>query len=239
MNKRVFAMPILTIFLCLLLTTGAMAADTAFNHCEVIAMPNSHIAVSESNDWDTARPVIVFFPGTAECTSIQETMAFVNKYGLYDNLDVNFLAACFRKGGFDDKGWKKISQDVLDYLKPLYEEKPFPIIVDGVSFGGYAASYMAQLFEDNGIPVTEINLADGCVPFLVDAEWLKELAGKGVHVNVWGCYTTAEISKRTRNVIETLDGIENFYGALVEANHAQVLDRAIREQGLHSAFSNQ
>lgn len=236
--KKMICM-LMVLLCCFSMMTCAEAVGTAYDQFDIMALPNCHLAAAKSNDWASGKPVIVFFPGTSECTSIRSTIAFINKYGLYDGLDVNLLTACFRKGGFDDKGWKKIAQDVVDYLKPRYEENPFPIIVDGVSFGGYPACYIAELCLSNGIQVTEINVADGCVPYLVKEDWLKSLAGQGVRVNLWGSVAFSEISEKTRAAIENLKDVENVFGLTVETNHVQVLDKAIHEHGLHSEYDDQ
>ena len=238
MKKFVCLFTLLVLVFSLMMTNAA-AVDTSYEQFDVMAMPNCHLAAARSNDWTSGKPVIVFFPGTAECTSIRLTIAFINKYGLYNNLDVNLLTACFRKGGFDDKGWKKITQDVVDYLKPKYDEKPFRIIVDGVSFGGYPACYMAELLLNNGIQDVEINLADGCVPYLIKTDWIRRLAAGGIRVNLWGSVACSEISEKTRNMIKELAEEENVYGLTVKANHVQVLDKAIREHGLHSEYNDQ
>lgn len=238
MNKYFRFIALIITIICFTMTSAA-AVDTSYEQFDVMTMPNCHLAAARSNDWASDKPVIIFFPGTAECTSIRSTIGFINKYGLYDRLDVNLLTACFRKGAFDDKGWKKIAQDVVDYLKPKYDEKPFRIIVDGVSFGGYPACVIAQLLMDNGMRDVEINLADGCVPYLIKTDWIKQLAASGVRVNLWGSIACSKISEKTRNMIKELEDEENVYGLTVTANHVQVLDKAIREHGLHSEYIDQ
>lgn len=230
---------IMIMLVCISLLSGALAVNYAYDNCEILRLPHSILAAANSNDWSQSKPVIVFFPGTKECASVGKTLGFIGKYHLYDDMDVNFLAASFKRGGPTARGWRQIAQDVADYLTPLYREKPFPIIVDGVSYGGYPACIVADLLRDNGITVTEINLADGCMPNLSDADWLRNIAAGGVRVNLWGCKGCSKVSKKGREIIGQLEGTENFYGLIVNGTHGQVLDRAIHEHGLHAEYRAQ
>ena len=227
---------IMIMLVCVSLLSGALAVDYAYDDCEILRLPGCNLAAAKTNDWSAAKPVIVFFPGTRECASVRSTLLFIGKYHLYDDMDVNFLAASFKRGGPSAKGWRQIAQDVADYLTPLYKEKPFPIIVDGVSYGGYPACIIADLLRDNGITVTEINLADGCMPNLSDADWLRSISAGGVRVNLWGCKGCSKVSKIGRDLISQLEGTRNFFGVIVNGTHGQVLDRAIHEHGLHAEY---
>lgn len=225
---------------CLLLSFcpgAATGADTSRENCTAERLSHSNIMVLNTNEYTEGRPVIIFFPGGEECGNLGDVMRFIRGYRLYDDVEADMIAVAFRTKALRPKDWEKPAQDLMEYLRERYQKSPFPIIVDAVSFGGYGGCYLTQLFNENGMQVKELNLADACIPHSVTAEWLQELALSGTQVNAWGCYGSTNVSRETREIIEKLDGTERFRGELIRCSHGQVLSMAIHEFGLHAEYT--
>ena len=224
--------------LCLLFSCAgsALGVDTSRDNCQIERLRYSVIATLKTNRYEAGRAVIIFFPGGMECNRIDSVLRFVRGYELYDEVEADIIAVSFKFNALKPRDWEQPAQDVMEYLKERYEPGHFPIIVDALSFGGYGGWYMAKILNENGMPVKELNMADACLPRHVSADQLRETALSGTQVNAWGCYSSANVSKETRSIIDTLEGegIPNFRGVLIQCSHGQVLSKAIHEYGLHS-----
>ena len=225
--------------LCLVLLAvhgAALGLDVSRENGQPERLKKSNIMTFKTNRYTEDRPLIIFFPGSKECSDLSGTMRFIRKYHLYDNVEADLIAVTIKTGGIRPRDWEAPSQDMLAYVQEKYGSLKPTIIVDAVSFGGYGGCYLAQLFSENGFPVKELNLADGTIPNSVTADWLRELAGSGIQVNVWGCYGSINVSREGRRIVEELEGTENFQGKLLKCSHGQVLHFAIWENGLHAEY---
>ncbi|MBR6165615.1 MAG: hypothetical protein IKQ45_06805 [Clostridia bacterium] len=231
----------LIFFLCclslmILRADCAAAVDLSPENCREEHLSHSDMIALNSNQYHQERPIIIFFPGSAECSRPDAVMRFVRDYHLYDDLHADFLAVAIRTKGSRPEEWEEPAGDLLAFLAEKYETEPFDIIVDAVSFGGCGACCLTQLLQDHEIPVRELNLADACVSSCVTADWIDQLALGGTRVNLWGCYENTRISKATRMTIEALQDRENVQGQLFSCTHGQVLAVAVHDFGLHQEY---
>ena len=230
------------VILCALLVcavTCAAAVDTSKDNCASMRLRSCNIMELKTNAYTEGRPVIVFFPGGNECGDIGDTIRWVRRYRLYDELDVDLIAVSFRRQPLKSSDWKNPCDDLLAFLQEKYAVSPFSVIIDAVSLGGYGGCYLAQVLNENGIPVKELNMADACIPRYVTADWLRQLAGLGTQVNLWGCSGRTNVSAETRAFITELEGTENVSGVIVDASHGAVLHTAIYTHGLHGEYKTE
>ena len=224
-------------FLCFIILSvfpgRGRAADLSKENCSFEYLRHCNIMALKTNRYTEGRPVIIFLPGTLESGSIADTVRWIRNYGLYDGYDADVIAAAFRSRPLKLQDWKGPAEDILEYLRDRHKASPFYVSVDAVSSGGYGGCYLARLLEENGITVRELNLADACVPKLVTAEWIREIAAAGTRVNIWGCRGSGTMSAEARRLIEELDGTENVRGAVLDTPHGKVLHDAIYEHGAH------
>lgn len=236
-NSRV-SMAIL--FCCLMLLSvfppAACAVEVSKQNWAFEFLRHGNIMTLKTNQYTADRPVIVFFPGTLESDSIVNTARWIQKYGLYDDLEADVIAACFRSKPLKPNDWEGPVGDLLEFLKEKHEAAAFPVVCDAVSASGYGGCYLVQLFNESGIPVRELNLADACIPRYVNEEWIRELAAMGTQVNIWGCRASGSMSAEARRLIEVLQGTENVGGAVLDTTHGQVLRRAMDDYGVHAEY---
>lgn len=234
MRKAVCAL----LCLALLAVSGAAPAlDVSRENGQPERLKKSNLMTFKTNAYTEDRPLIIFFPGSKECSDLAGAMRFIRNYHLYNDIEADLIVVTIKTGGIRPRDWEAPSRDVLDFVREKYGDKRPEIVVDAVSFGGYGGCYLTQLFNENGMQVKELNLADACIPHSVTAEWLQELALSGTQVNAWGCYGSTNVSRETREIIEKLDGTERFRGELIRCSHGQVLSMAIHEFGLHAEYT--
>ena len=226
------------LFACLLCAfSGAAALDPSRENCETQRLRSCNILTLKTNLYTRDRPVIVFFPGGNECGDIGETVKWIRRYELYNRLEADLVAVSFRRNPLKPSDWKNPCNDLLAFLQEKYAASPFPVIIDAVSLGGYGGCYLAQILNENGIPVLELNMADACIPRYITADWLTQLAAQGTRVNLWGCNGKTNASAETRSLIAALEGTENIRGVIVDASHGAVLHTAIYDHGLHGEYA--
>ena len=234
---RVFSLLLCGLLLLSAFTGTARAADLSKQNCEFECLRHCNIMTLKTNQYTEGRPVIIFFPGKLECSKIVNTANWIRKYQLYDHLNADVIAAAFRSDPLKPQDWKGPAEDLLNYLLEKHEASPFTVAVDAVSASGYGGCYLAQLFNENGITVTELSLADAVIPNYVTAEWITQIAAMGTRVSLWGCQAKGNMSEEARRLIAELDGTENVRGVVLDTPHGQVLHDAIYEYGLHAEFS--
>lgn len=226
--------PFLLFVFLLGVLSGAQAADTSKGNCENRWLKSCTIMALKTNLYTPDRPVIIFMPGGNECGSITDTVRWLRRYQLYDQLDVDLIAVSFRRQPLKPSDWKNPCDDLLAFLKENAPDSP--VIIDAVSLAGYGGCYLAQILNENGIPVKELNMADACVRRYITEDWLRLLAGQGTQVNLWGCGGKTNVSVETRKLITALEGTENIQGVIVDADHGAVLHTAICSHGLHEEY---
>ena len=235
-QKRLRRMGLVLCCVLLALLTAAQAVEVSKKTWEFEFLRHGNIMTLKTNRYTADRPVIIFFPGTLESDSIVSTARWIQSYGLYDDLEADVIAACFRSKPLKPNDWEGPVNDLLAYLKEKHEAAPFPVVCDAVSASGYGGCYLVQLFGENGIPVKELNLADACIPRYVNEDWIRELAAKGTQINIWGCNGTGNLSAEARRLIGVLEGTENVGGAVLDTTHGKVLRQAIDEYGVHAEY---
>lgn len=236
--KKIFTLILIAAMVFCLMPT-ASAISVHYKDCETITLPLTKVVAPLSNDFSQKdRPLIIFFPGSGEVNSANSARQFLYNNKIYDKLDINLLIVTFSSKSQDWKHWNDvISKGLLPYLTDINRTYgSFRIILDGSSFGGYGACYAAKVLKENGLNVVELNMADGCVTDAVNADMVKEVLGKGIRVNIFGCNESRNISKNTRAIIESLDGLDNFHGKILKAYHGKVIIAAILQEGLHSEY---
>ena len=237
MKQPIRSLTAFLLFACLLCACiSAAALDPSRENCETQRLKSCNILTLKTSRYSADRPVIIFFPGGNECGEIGETIKWIRRYELYDSLEADLIAVSFRRSPLKPSDWKIPCEDLLAFLREKHAASPFPIIIDAVSLGGYGGCYLAQILNENGIPVKELNMADACIPRYITADWLTQLAAMGTRVNLWGCNAKTNVSAETRSLIAALDGTENIHGVIVDAGHGAVLHTAIYDHGLHSEY---
>lgn len=233
--KKALLFIIIVAVLSSVLTTS-LAVDTSKRNGTIKTIKHSRIWTANSNDLSNGKPLIVFF-ATDEEGNIDRVLWRVNRNHIYDDYDINIMCVSQART-FTVKGWANVAADLAVYLKEEYDHHPCDIIIDCITNGGYGGTCLAQEMFDRGIVVKELNLGDGALQKLVTAEWLKSLCENGTKVNLYASSTTAtRISVNSRNVIEELEGTENFHGEVIgKYKNVEILWRAIRDHGLHSEY---
>ena len=233
MRKAVCAL----LCLALLAVSGAAPAlDVSRENGQPERLKKSNLMTFKTNAYTEDRPLIIFFPGSKECSDLAGAMRFIRNYHLYNDIEADLIVVTIKTGGIRPRDWEAPSRDVLDFVREKYGDKRPEIVVDAVSFGGYGGCFLAQLFGENGFPVRELNLADGTIPNSVTGDWIRALAASGIRVNLWGCYGHINVSREGRRLAEELEGTENFRATLLKCSHGQVLHFAIWENGLHAEY---
>ena len=97
------------------------------------------------------KPLILFF-ATGEQRNLDSVLAFVNKYHLYDELDINLMCVSFA-GNYSQKGWENVAEELAEYLKQEWEKHSFPIIIDCAGNGAYGGCCMARALSDRGMKI--------------------------------------------------------------------------------------
>lgn len=230
------AMIILLVMIAAVFNSPAYALDISTNNYEIINKDFCAIAAVSTNDYNTNKPLVVFFPGSQETGSIRKTMTFVKKYKLYNKLDINLIAVAFQNGSEYYKDWEPAAEELADFLAEITKDKNIPILLDAVSLGGYGAYVTARLLEAKGVDVSEVNLADACLPHLITGLQIQEMLDNGIHVNVYGCGATSRTSKNTRSIIKEFADVNDFNGDVLASSHGGVLSVAIHNSGLHSEY---
>ena len=214
-----------------------MAVEVAKGNWEFEYLRNCNIMTLKTNQYTADRPVIIFFPGKLESGSIGDTANWIRKYALYEHLEADIIAAAFRSEPMKLQDWKGPVQDLLEYLKEKYAAAPFPILADAVSASGYAGCYLAELFNSEGMPVKELNLADACIPGLITDEWITKIAAMGTQVNIWACTRSGgKMSDEARRMATELNGQDHIRGEILDTTHGAVLHDAIYTRGVHSEY---
>ena len=222
-------------------SSSALAVDTSKDNTVVIQLDPCKLAYLISNQYyGPNRPLIIFIPGSNECTNIQKTLNWIRDYELYDNIDCDLIAFSMNSSSIWYKDWESACEDVISFILPYYsrlsDDEVFPIIVDAVSFGGYGGIYLVQCGKRNGIFMDELNMADAC-GYGVIPDMIEYIVNRGTFVNIWASSGSGGISISTRKVISELEGSPNFYGEDFPSPHGAVLHKAIYEKNLHSEFA--
>ena len=238
MKKRIKGILFLAVILLILATVStSLAIDTLYRNGSVKTGKYFRVFTPDTNDWMNGKPLILFF-ATGEQRNLDSVLAFVNKYHLYDELDINLMCVSFA-GNYSQKGWENVAEELAEYLKQEWEKHPFPIIIDCAGNGAYGGCCMAQALSDRGMNPAELNLGDGADPKLVTSSWIRQIAEHGVRVNLCasGASTTSQ-SVHSRELIGELSGTENFHGEVLEnVRPVEVLWRMIRDGGLHAEYT--
>lgn len=229
---------LITLLLCLcflfLVTGSAFAVDLSRKKAVMTKKPHCTITGFEGNQYAEGRPVIIFFLGSQECFSWLNSISFIRDQKIFEQLDVDILFVTLPKAQLWYKLWERACPEVCEFLQEKYAAAHFPIIIDSVSFGGYGGCVLTNALREVEIPVQELNLADACNSNCVTAEMVRDIALGGTRVTIWGTTANLNISKNTRAVIEELEGTENISTMVLECRHANALNKAIHEHGLHA-----
>ena len=240
MNTRKMCKVVALILVILVITFASnVACGQDFEEKNIVQLDTCTLAVLETNEYYGSRPLMIFFPGSGECNSINSAVKWLESYHIYDDIDCDIIVVTKRSAGCEYRDWEPVAMEVLEYLEPYYsvlsDDDLFPIIIDAVSFGGYGGVFFSELAMENGVFVDELNLADA-VSFPLTVERIQDLTLSGTFVNAWACNGGSDISKRTRNVIDELLGSRNFFGTTIYTSHGAVLSKAVEEEGLHSEY---
>ena len=224
------ALVLIVILLILSIGTSSYAIETIYRNGKTRTVKHFRVYTPWCNDLGNGKPLVILL-GSGEQGTIENTVALVNKYGMYDELDINLMCVAFT-GTYSVGGWETVAEEMAEYLKPEYEKHPFEIILDCVGNSGYGGFCLTKALADRGMAAGELNLSN------VDAKWvtpdrIRETAGKGIRVNL---YTAG--SAYADQAMEELRGTEGFRGETVgNVKLAEVLWKAISEKGLHAEYS--
>ena len=181
----------------------AFAIDTLTRNGKMATVKRFRMFTPDSNDLANGKPLVVFFASSRQ-TTLDSTVQLVNKYGMFDELDVNLLCVSFAKT-FQLAGWADVAKDLAEYLEAEYGKHPFDILIDCVGNGGYGGCCLAQELKGRGITAKELNLGDGADARWVTVEQIRKIAGNGTRVNLYASSSnTAEASAYSRKAIKEL-----------------------------------
>lgn len=231
------ALILMVIVLVMTALSPAFAIDTLTRSGKKKMVKHFRMFTPDSNDLANGKPLVVFFASSRQ-TTLDSTVQLVNKYGLYDELDVNLLCVSFAKT-FQLAGWADVAKDLAEYLEEEYGKHPFDILIDCVGNGGYGGCCLAQELKSRGITAKELNLGDGADGKWVTVEQIRKIAGNGTRVNLYASSSdTAEASAYSRKAIRELKGTKRFSGKVIgDVKHPEVLWKAISDYGLHSEYT--
>ena len=234
--KRFRSLVSLLLCLCVLVLCAGPAYAVDLSRKNAVEIKKEHCVINgfSTNQFSEGRPVIIFFLGSQEYFAWLRSIEFIRKLKFFDSLDVDILFITMKKSHLMYRRWEPAGRDVCEYLQEKYESAHFPIIIDSVSFGGYGGIFLIGCLREAGIPVQELNLADACNSNCVTADMIREIAAGGTKVNIWGTTAKLNISANTRAIIEELEGTENISTIVLQCRHANALNKAIYEHGLHS-----
>ena len=240
MNTRKMCKVVALILVIFVITFASnVACGQDFEEKTIVELEYCTLAVLDSNEYYGSRPLMIFFPGSGECNSINSAVRWLESYHIYDDIDCDIIVVTKKSAGCQYQDWEPVAAEVVEYLEPYYiglsDDDIFPIIVDSVSFDGYGGVYFSESAMECGIFVDELNLADA-VSYPLTVERIEELTLCGTFVNAFACNGGSDISARTRKVIDELIGSRNFYGTTIYTSHGAVLSKAVEEEGLHSEY---
>lgn len=234
--KRVRSFISLLLCLCLLLlcTGTAFAADLSRNSAVQNKMKHCIITSFQTNRYADGRSLIVLLLGSKESFYWLDAIEFIRNQEIFGELDVDILFVTLPKSELRYTLWNTACEDVRSFIIDQAGTAIFPVIIDAASFGGYGGCLLTDLLQESDITVQELNLADACNSNCVHADWIREIAGSGTKVNIWGTTAKLNISANTRAIIEELEGTENISTIVLQCRHANALNKAIYEHGLHA-----
>ena len=147
MKKRIKGILFLAVVLLIAATVStSLAIDTLYRNGSVKTGKYFRVFTPDTNDWMNGKPLILFF-ATGEQRNLDSVLAFVNKYHLYDELDINLMCVSFA-GNYSHKGWENVAEELAEYLKQEWEKHSFPIIIDCAGNGAYGGCCMARALSD-------------------------------------------------------------------------------------------
>ena len=229
MKKTVMGLAV--ILLILSIESASFAIETIYRNGTTATVRHFRMFEPGSNDLGNGKPLVILL-ASGEQGSLENVVAFVNKYGMYDELDINLMCAAFT-GTFSIGGWEVVAEELAEYLEPLYGKRPFRILIDCIGSGGYGGYCLVRALADRGMAPEELNLSSSD-PQWVTAERIRETAEKGIRVNLFAAGGTAYAGK----VVEELKGTAYFRGVSVgNVKQAEVLWKAISGYGLHSEYT--
>lgn len=224
------ALVLAVILLVLSAGSPSLAIETIYRNGKTVTVKHARIYTPWSNDLGNGKPLVLLL-ASGEQGTIENTMAFVNKYGMYDELDINLMCAAFT-GTYSIGGWETVAEEVAGYLETEYGKHSFEIILDCTGNSGYGGVCLVRALADRGIKVKELNLCSAD-PKWVTPERIRETAGHGVRVNLF-----AVSSVYIGQVMEELKETEHFHAETVgNVKQAEVLWKAISEKRLHGEYT--
>ena len=224
------ALSLIVILLILSTATSSFAIETIYRNGKTVTTAHARMFTPWSNDLGNGKPLIMLLT-SGEQRTIENTVALVNKYGMYDELDINLMCVAFR-GTYSVKGWETVAEEAAEYLKPEYEKHPFDIILDCIGNNGYGGFCLAEALNSRGMAVKELNLSSAD-PEQITAEKIRETLKKGIRVNLFAASTAY-----AGQIMAELQGAGLFRGETVgNVKPSEVLQRAISEKGLHREYT--
>ena len=230
------ALVLVVILLTLSIGSSSLAIETIYRNGKTETLKHARVYTPWSNDLGNGKPLIILL-GSGEQGTIENTVAIVNKYGIYDELDINLLCAAFT-GTYSIGGWETVAEELAEYLKPAYESRSFEILIDCIGNSGYGGYCLVQALADRGMTPGELNLGGGGAdPQWVTLERIRSILEKGTPVNMYTCSTTGNAAY-TAQVTEELKGTKRFFSVNIgNAKQSEVLWKAISGQGLHAEYT--
>ena len=111
------ALSLIVILLILSTATSSFAIETIYRNGKTVTTAHARMFTPWSNDLGNGKPLIMLLT-SGEQRTIENTVALVNKYGMYDELDINLMCAAFT-GTFSIGGWEVVAEELAEYLEPV------------------------------------------------------------------------------------------------------------------------
>ena len=230
------ALVFVVILLILSIGSTSFAIETIYRNGKSATVKHFRVYTPWYNDLGNGKPLVILL-SSSEQGKLENLLAAVNRYGMYDELDINLMGVAFT-GTYTIGGWETVAEELAEYLKPEYQSHNLEILIDCIGNSGYGGCCLAQALADRGMNPKELNLGGGGAdPQWVTAERIRKVEENGTQVNLYTCSTTGNAAY-TAQVLEELKGTERVRSVDIgNAKQAEVLWKAISGYGLHAEYT--
>ena len=153
------ALVFVVILLILSIGSTSFAIETIYRNGKSATVKHFRVYTPWCNNLENGKPLVVLL-ASSEQGKLENLVAAVNKYGMYDELDINLMGVAFT-GTYTIGGWVTVAGELAEYLKPAYESHSFEILIDCIGNSGYGGCCLAQALADRKMLPKELNLGGG------------------------------------------------------------------------------
>ena len=73
--------------IAVIMSVANLAYAQDFEEKNIVQLDTCTLAVLETNEYYGSRPLMIFFPGSGECNSINSAVKWLESYHIYDDID--------------------------------------------------------------------------------------------------------------------------------------------------------